>query len=82
MISSLKTVVKTGLLCQLKRDLCSFQSLVLQIFEISCRVPSAFYFICHATGKDVKMESAGFQHKSANEFSQKESHSMKLKSIF
>ena len=34
------------------------------------------HFICHATGKDLKMESAEFQHKSENEFSQKESHSV------
>ena len=52
---------------------------LLQIFEISC-VPRAFF--CHATEKDLKMDSAEFQHKSAIEFSQKESHSIKLKTVF
>ena len=80
MISSLKTVVKTGLSCQLKRALCSLQSLLLQIFEISCRAPRAFYLSCHREG--LEMESAEFQHKSANEFSQKESHTFKLKTVF
>ena len=40
------------------------------------------HFICHATEKDLKMDSAEFQHKSAIEFSQKESHSIKLKTVF
>ena len=40
------------------------------------------HFICHATKKDLKIDSAEFQHKSANEFSQNESHSIKLKTVF
>ena len=40
------------------------------------------HFICHAIEKDLKIDSAEFQHKSANEFSQKESHSIKLKTFF
>ena len=40
------------------------------------------HFICHATEKDLKMDSAEFQHKSANEFSQKEYQSIKLKTVF
>ena len=40
------------------------------------------HFICHAKEKDLKIDSAEFQHKSANEFSQKKSHSIKLKTVF
>ena len=39
--------------CQLKRALCSFQNLLLQIFEYGCRV-------FHATDTDLKTESADF----------------------
>ena len=40
------------------------------------------HFICHATETDLKRESAEFQHKSANTFSQTEFHSINLKTIF
>ena len=40
------------------------------------------HFICHATETELKRESAEFQHKSANKFSQKEFHSNNLKTIF
>ena len=40
------------------------------------------HFICHATETNLKIESAEFQHKPANEFSQKEFHNIKLKTIF
>ena len=79
MISTLKTVT-IRLSCQLKRALCSFQNFLLQVFVISCRIPRAFYL--HATETDMKIESVEFQHKSANEFSQKEFHIIKLKTIF
>ena len=53
---------------------CSFQNLLLQIFEISCRVPRAFYLPCHRDGLENRM--SGFQQKSPNKFSQKEFHSI------
>ena len=40
------------------------------------------HFICHAAETDLKMESNEFQLKSANNFSQKEFHSIKLETIF
>ena len=40
------------------------------------------HFICHLTEKDLKIDSGKFQLKSTNEFSQKESHSIKLKTAF
>ena len=66
--------------CQLKGALCSFQNLLPHIFEIGCRVPTE-HFICHATEAELQIESAEFQHKPANRFSQKEFHSIKLKKI-
>ena len=40
------------------------------------------HFICHVTEMGLKIELAEFQHKSANKFSQKEFHSVKMKTVF
>ena len=40
------------------------------------------HFICHATETNLKTESTEFQHKLANKISQKDFHSIKLKTIF
>ena len=40
------------------------------------------HFIFHATEKNLKIELAEFQHKSANKFSQKEFGSIKMETIF
>ena len=81
MISSLKTV-KIGYSCQLKRTARPFQNLLLQILEISCLQFFPEHFICYATEKNLTIESAEFQHKSANKFSQKKVDSIKLETIF
>ena len=40
------------------------------------------YVIPESPETDLKIESAEFQHKSANKFSQKKFHSIKLKTIY
>ena len=47
--------LKIGLSCQLKRALCFCHNLVLQIFEITCRVPKAFYSSCHRDGLENRI---------------------------
>ena len=40
------------------------------------------HFICYTIEMDLEIESAKFQHKPEYKFSQKEFHSIKLKTIF
>ena len=60
--------------------LCSFQNLLLRYLKLVAVFPE--HFICYAKEMDLKIESAKFQHKPANKFSQKEVRSIKLKTIF
>ena len=63
------------------RGLCAlFRIFYSRYFKLVVLFPE--YFICHATETDLKIESAELQHKPANKFSQKEFHSIKLKTIF